>query len=59
MVQWSTDDLKAASREKGWLVASREIEHAIQFVLTEGVQVNLYKEYDRIGGTPLGWRGRA
>ncbi len=42
MTDWSRDGLETALSGQGWLVGSREIEHAVQFELTKGVKVNLY-----------------
>ena len=42
MTRWSKDELEAALNSKGWILDSRDIEHAIQFELIEGVKVNLY-----------------
>ena len=42
MAQWTRDDLEAALKTKGWLVGQREIEHAVQFELSESVKINLY-----------------
>ena len=42
MTKWTTDDLETALSREGWLVDSREIQHGVQFELTEGVKVNLY-----------------
>ena len=42
MTQWSKDVLETALSGKGWLIDSREIEHAIQFELKESVKINLY-----------------
>ena len=42
MKKWTRESLEAAIKDKGWLVNSRDIEHAIQFGLNESVKVNLY-----------------
>ena len=42
MTAWSKDGLRIALDSKGWLIDSREIEHAIQFRLSNGISVNLY-----------------
>ena len=42
MTEWRRDGLETALSGQGWLVGSREIEHAVQLELREGVKVNLY-----------------
>ena len=41
-VQWTKDDLETALSSEGWLLDSREIEHAVQFELKGNVKINLY-----------------
>lgn len=43
MTQWDKDVLETALRTRGWLIDSREIEHAVQLELKENVKINLYK----------------
>ncbi len=52
MTQWSKDGLETALNRKNWLVDSREIEHAVQFELKEGVKVNLYNTGSHTFGGP-------
>ena len=43
MKEWSHESLESALDKKGWLVSSRQIEHAVQFELRGGVKINFYK----------------
>ena len=52
MKQWTRQDLEAVLDDKGWLISSRDIEHAIQFELKEGVKVNLYHTGKVVFGGP-------
>ena len=52
MVQWSKEGLKTALIRKGWLIDSREIEHAVQFELKESVKINLYNTGKLVPGGP-------
>ncbi len=52
MKEWKRESLEAALDDKGWLVNSRDIEHAIQFGLNEGVKVNLYHSGKVVFGGP-------
>lgn len=42
MTRWRKDELEAALNSKGWVLDSRDIEHAVEFELIKGVKVNLY-----------------
>ena len=42
MTPWDRTSLEYALDSAGWLVGTREIQHALQFELIEGVKVNLY-----------------
>ena len=54
MTQWNEDGLKAALDKKGWLINSRNINHAIQFELKDRVKVNLYGTGSCTFGGPAG-----
>ena len=43
MADWSKEQLEIVLRDKGWFISSRDIEHAVQFELTNGVKINLYQ----------------
>ena len=42
MANWSKEQVEQILQEKGWPYEVREIQDAIQFVLADGVRVNLY-----------------
>ena len=42
MANWDTDSVRQALKDKGWYDSEREIQHAIQFTLTDGTKVNSY-----------------
>ena len=42
MANWSKEQVEQTLQEKGWPYEIREIQDAIQFVLADGVRVNLY-----------------
>lgn len=42
MTPWDRTSLEKALDSAGWLVGAREIQHALQYELHEGVKVNLY-----------------
>ena len=52
MENWNKDSLENAFSEKGWLVGSREIDHATQLELREGVKLNLYRSGKLVFGGP-------
>ena len=52
MTQLSREDLESAFDSKDWLIESREIQHAVQFSLIQGVKVNLYTSGKFVVGGP-------
>lgn len=44
MANWDADSVRQVLKEKGWFDSEREIEHAVQFTLTDGTtKVNCYR----------------
>ncbi len=42
MATWDTDSVRQSLKEKGWYDSEREIQHAVQFTLTDEIKVNCY-----------------
>lgn len=42
MANWDRDSVEGILREEGWYDSEREIQHGVQFTLTDGTKVNCY-----------------
>ena len=42
MANWDTDSVRQVLKEKGWYNSEREIQHGVQFTLTDETKVNRY-----------------
>lgn len=42
MANWDTDSVRQALKDRGWYDSEREIQHAVQFTMTDGTTINCY-----------------